>query len=84
MPLQVTCIAAFYASVCCRRKSAENISIVVRRRFFLAIRRTLATTTTKSKAVFRAALRVFLCARELSASTSTLYAFSTSSTSFLF
>jgi hypothetical protein len=70
--------------VCCRRKSAENLSIVVRRRFFLTVRRTLATTTAKSKAVFRATLRVFLYARELSTSTSTLCTLSTSSTSSLF
>jgi hypothetical protein len=55
MPLQVTCIAAFYASVCCRRKSAENLSVVVRRRFFLA--------AAEFEAVFRAALIAFLCAR---------------------
>jgi hypothetical protein len=84
MPLQVTCIAAFHASVCCRRKSAENFSVVVRRRFFLAVRRTLATTAAKSEAVFRAALRAFLCARGLSASTSALCASSTSRTSSLF
>jgi hypothetical protein len=70
--------------VCCKRKSAVNLSIVVRRRFFPAIKRTLATTAAKFNAVFRAALRVFLCARELSASTSTLCASSTSSISSLF
>jgi hypothetical protein len=84
MPLQVTCIAAFYSSVYCRRKSAENLSIVVRRRFFLTVRRTLATTATKFKAVFRAALIAFLCARGLSASAATVYTSSTSSTSSLF
>jgi hypothetical protein len=84
MPLQVTCIAAFYASVCCRRKSAENFSVVVRRRFFLNVRRTLATTAAKFEAVFRAALIAFLCARELSASAAAVYTSSTSSTSSLF
>jgi hypothetical protein len=70
--------------VCYRRKSVENLSIVVKRRFFLTVRRTLATTTTKFKAVFRAALIAFLYTRELSASTATVYTFSTSSISFLF
>jgi hypothetical protein len=70
--------------VCCRRKSAENLSIVVKRRFFLTVRRTLATTTAKFKAVFRAALIASLCARELSASAAVVYALSTSSTSSLF
>jgi hypothetical protein len=84
MPLQVTCIAAFYASVYCRKKSAENLSIVVRRRFLLAVRRTLATTTAKFKAVFRAVLIAFLCARELSASAAAVSTSSTSSTSSLF
>jgi hypothetical protein len=70
--------------VCCRRKSAENLSVVVRRRFFLAVRRTLATTATKFKAVFRAVLIAFLCARGLSASAAAVCAFSTSSTSSLF
>ena len=37
MPLQVICTACFQASVCCRRKSAENPSVVVRIRFFLGI-----------------------------------------------
>jgi hypothetical protein len=84
MPLQVTCIAAFYASVYCRRKSAENLSVVVRRRFFLPVRRTLATTATKFEAVFRAALIAFLYTRGLSASAAAVCAYSTSSTSSLF
>jgi hypothetical protein len=84
MPLQVTCIAGFHAAVCCRRKSAENLSVVVRRRFFLAVRRTLATTAAELEAAFRAALRAFLCARGSSASTSAVCASSTSSTSSLF
>jgi hypothetical protein len=84
MPLQVTCIATFYASVCCRRKSAENLSIVVRRRFLLTVRRTLATTAAKFKAVFRAVLIAFLYTRELSASAAAVSASSTSSTSSLF
>jgi hypothetical protein len=84
MPLQVTCIAAFHASVCCRRKSAENLSVVVRRRFFLAVRRTLATIAAEFKAVFRAALIAFLCARGLSASAAAVCASPTISTSSLF
>jgi hypothetical protein len=84
MPLQVTCIADFEVSLCCKRKSAKNFSVVVRRRFFLAVRRTLATTTVKFKAVFRAALIAFLCARGLTASASAVFASSTSSTSSLF
>jgi hypothetical protein len=84
MPLQATCIAGFYASVCCRRKSAENFSIVVRRRFFFAVRRTLATTAAEFKTVFRAALIAFLCARGLTALAFTVFASSTSSTSSLF
>jgi hypothetical protein len=84
MPLGATCIASFYASVYCRRKSAENFSIVVRRRFVLTIRRTLATTTTKFKAVFRAVLIVFLYTRELTTSTFTVFTSSTSSISSLF
>jgi hypothetical protein len=84
MPLHVTCIADFQAYVCCRRKSAENLSVVVSRRFFLAVRRTLATTAAKFEAVFRAALIAFLCARGLSVSAAAVSASSTSSTSSLF
>jgi hypothetical protein len=82
--LQVTCIANFWASVCCRRKSAENLSIVVRRRFFLAVKRTLAITTVELDAVFRAALIAFLCARGSTASAFAVFLSSTSSTSSLF
>ena len=84
MPLHFTCIAGFQASVCCRRKLAENLSVVVRRRFFLAVRRTLATTAAEFEAVFRAALIAFLCARGSTASASAALASSTSSTSSLF
>jgi hypothetical protein len=84
MPLLATCIAGFYASVLCRRKSAENFSIVVRRRFFLTIRRILATTTTEFKAVFRAALIAFLYTRGLTTSAFTMFTSSTSSISSLF
>jgi hypothetical protein len=84
MPLQVTCIADFQASLCCRRKFAENPSVVVRRRFFLAVRRTLATTAAEFEAVLRAALIAFLCARGSTASASAVFASSTSSTSSLF
>jgi hypothetical protein len=84
MPLQVTCIADFHLSVCCRRKSAEKFSVVVRRRFFLAVRRTLATTAAEFEAVFSAALIAFLCARGPTASAFAVFASSTSSMSSLF
>jgi hypothetical protein len=84
MPLHVTCIADFQASVCCRRKSAENLSVVVSRRFFLAVKRTLATTTAVFETFFRASLMAFLCARGSTASAAAVCASSTSSTSSLF
>jgi hypothetical protein len=70
--------------VCCRRKSAENLSIVVSRRFFLAVKRMLAITTAVFKTFFRASLMAFLCARESTTSAAAVCASSTSSTSSLF
>jgi hypothetical protein len=70
--------------VCCKRKSAVNLSVVVRRRFFLAVRRTLATTAAEFEAVSSAALIAFLCARGSTASAFAVFASSTSSTSSLF
>ena len=70
--------------MCCRRKSAENLSIVVRRRFFLAVRRTLVITVVKLDAVFSAALIAFLCTRGSTASAFAVFLSSTSSTSSLF
>jgi hypothetical protein len=84
MPLHVTCIADFQASVCCRRKSAENLSVVVSRRFFLTVKQTLATTTAVFKTFLRASLMAFLCARGFTASAAAVCASSTSSTSSLF
>jgi hypothetical protein len=71
-------------SVYYKRKSTINLFIVVRRRFFLTVRRTLVTTTAKFKAVFSAALIVFLYARELTTSAFTVFTSSTSKTSSLF
>ena len=69
--------------MCCRRKSAENLSVVVRRRLFLAVRRTLVITAIKLNAVFRAALIAFLCARGSTISAFAVFLLSTSSTSSL-
>jgi hypothetical protein len=84
MPLHITYIADFQASVCCRRKSVENLSIVISRKFFLTVKQTLATTTAVFKTFFRALLIAFLCARESTASATTVCASSTSSISSLF
>jgi hypothetical protein len=84
MPLHVTYIANFLASLCCRRTAAENFSIVVISRFFLAVKRTLAITAAVFKACFRASLIAFRCARGSTASAAAVCASSTSSTSFLF
>jgi hypothetical protein len=84
MPLHITCIADFQASVCYRRKSAENLSIVISRRFFLTVKRTLATTTAVFKTFFRVLLIVFLYTRESTTSATTVYTSSTSSISSLF
>ena len=84
MPLQVTCTANFYISVCCRRKSAEKCSVVVRIRFFFAVRRTLATTAVEFETALRAVLIAFLCARGSTASAAAAFACSTSSISSLF
>jgi hypothetical protein len=84
MPLHITYIANFQTSVYCRRKSTENLSIVISRRFFLTVKQTLVTTIAMFKTFFRALLIAFLYTRESTTSTTTIYTFSTSSTSSLF